>query len=143
MIRLSSNSTLFLKIVLPIFFGVFYGLLTIFFVISEQSPLPDYFRFSNLIFYLAVLFILYKTVIQLLRIDCGSDYFVVTNYRKAYKYSYESIESFTTENLLFFTLGTLRFKSPSSFGSSIVFLVDKKRLLEVASQFGDVFPEDR
>ena len=141
MIRLSSNATLFFKLVLPIFFGVFYGLLSIFFLGMEQNPFPDYIRYSNLIFYLAVLFILYKTVIQLLRVDCGADHFIVTNYRTAYKYNYDAIESFRCERLLWITLGTIRFKSPSSFGPTAVFLVDVKRLAEIKHSFGEVFPE--
>ena len=142
MIRLSSNQTLFLKLVFPIFFAVLYGLLTVFFLLSDFSPFPrtGWMKYSNLIFYFAVLLIFYKTIFQLLRVDCAADHFVVTNYRTAYRYSYDSIATFKEENLLLFTLGVIRFNSPSAFGNRIIFIVDKKMLKKIQTQF-DVLNE--
>ena len=137
MIRLSSNQTLFLKLVLPIFFAVLYGLLTLLFLVSTDGPFPTkgWMKYSNLIFYLSILLIFYKTVFQLQRVDCAADHFVVTNYKTAYRYSYDSVETFTTGNLLFFTVGTLRFKSQSAFGTSVTLLVDKNNLSKIQQKF--------
>lgn len=133
MIRLSSNQTLLLKLVIPVFFIVLYGLLTIFFLVSERSPLPDsgWMKYSNIIFYLAIILIFYKTVFQLQRVDCGPEYFVVTNYKTAYRYSYDSIASFKLEKLFLFNLGVLHFKSPSAFGKQVTILLDKNNLKKI------------
>lgn len=141
MIRLSSNFTLFYKIFLPVFFMILYGLFTVFLFFTNDSPLSaiPWVKYSNLIFYLAVLLIMYKSIFQLYRVDCSHEEFIVTNYRTAYKYSYDSIESFNQTNFLLFTLATIRFKSPSSFGSRVSFLLDKNGLKKVEEAAGDVF----
>jgi hypothetical protein len=142
MIRLSSNTTLFYKLVLPIFFTVLYGLFSIFLLVADGAPFGDYnwVRYTNFTFYVAMVFIFYKSVVQLIRVDCGPEYFVVTNYRKAFRYSYDSISAFKIENLLLFSIGIMEFKSPSHFGESIVFLLDKKNLLKIQETFKvDVF----
>lgn len=142
MIRLSSNTTLFYKLVLPIFFTVLYGLLTMFLLLADGAPFGEYdwVRYTNLAFYMAMVFIFYKSVFQLLRVDCGLDHFVVTNYRKAFRYSYDAIAEFEIENLLFFSVGTIEFKSSSNFGKSIIFLLDKKNLIKIQETFKvDVF----
>jgi len=143
MIRLSSNLTLFFKIFIPIFFIIFYGLLSLFFLFGDESPLArsKWFPYSNLIFYAAALFILYKTVWQLYRIDCTSDHFIVTNYKSAFKYTYDSIDTFKMTDLFFFTVGSVSFKSNSSFGKRIRFLVDKNSLKKINKEFNQVLSE--
>jgi len=143
MIRLSSNSTLFFKLALPVFFVVLYGMITVFLLVADQIPFGNYkwVRYSNLVFYLAMLFILYKTVFQLHRIDCGPDHFVVTNYRTAYKYPYDAVESFSLDSLIIYTLGTIRFNSPSSFGKSVVFLLDRSTWDKIQEEYGQVFDQ--
>ncbi len=141
MIRLSSNATLFYKIVFPLFFLVLYGLFTLFILIAENGPFDEleWIRYSNLIFYIAIVLILYKTVFQLQRIDCNEDNFVITNYRKAFRYSYDSVKEFRTENLFFWTLAIIEFKSPSFFGNRITVLIDKNNLEKIYTSYGNVF----
>ena len=138
MMRLSSNQTLFLKLVFPIFFVVLYGLLTLFFFVADTGPFPTtgWMKYSNAIFYLSIVLIMYKTVFQLQRIDCTADHFIVTNYKSAYRYTYDSIDSFREEKLFFFTLGIIEFKSSSAFGKRVVCLVDKRRLAQIREKFG-------
>ncbi len=144
MIRLSSNFTLFFKIFVPTFFIVFYGLITIFFFVGESQVfhIGAWFPYSNLLFYLATVFILYKTVFQLHRIDCSDEYFVVSNYRHSYRYTYDSVASYTESSFLIFTFGRLEYKSPSTLGIKIRFLIDRQNRDKIFETFGRVFPSN-
>ncbi len=140
MIRLTSNLTLFFKIFIPVFFVVFYGLFTGFTLFSHEGPLKSmaWLLYSNLIFYLSVLFILYKTVFQLCRVDCAKDHFIVSNYHKSYRYSYDAIETYREMSFLFFAIGTIRFKSKSSLGLKINFLIDRQNKRKIIDTFGEI-----
>lgn len=143
MIRLSANSTLFFKLVVPVFFGVFYGMLSIFFLLTDQIVFADlpWLPYSNAIFYVSTMVILYVTFIRLLRVDCGEETFVVTNYIHAYRYSYDDVSVFDSQRILLWRIGSIRFKSKSKFGNKIFFLIDTKQYDLIAITYGNVFAD--
>lgn len=140
MIRLSSNSTLFFKVFIPVFFIVFYGLFSVFLLLTDESPLGNqtWVPYSNLVFFLSVVFILYKTVWPLVRVECGPELFIVTNYRHTYQYTYDSIKDYSEAKLFFWTVGYIEFHSKSKFGDSVSFIVDKRKLDQIRESYGEV-----
>lgn len=140
MIRLSANSTLFFKVFLPVFFIVFYGLFSVFLFMDEVSPIgkQSWVPYSNLVFYLSIVFIFYKTVWPLVRVECGPDGFVVTNYRQTYKYTYDSIKTFGIARLFIWKIGLIEFHSKSKFGAHISFIIDQRKLDQIREEFGEI-----
>ena len=140
MIRLSSNATIFYKIFIPVFFTVFYGLFTIFIWRNPSSMMDDFkwFPLSNTLFYLAVVFILYKSLWQLKRIEAGKDHIIITDYRKAYQYSWDSVDSMIVTNYLLLKVVHFFFKEETSFGRNIPFIYDLKGFKELKEKYPDI-----
>jgi hypothetical protein len=140
MIRLSSNSTIFFKIFIPVFFTVFYGLFTIFLWLTSAPFLEEYpwLRLSNTIFYLAVVFILYKSIWQLKRVEVDKHQIVITDYKNAYRYSWESLDSMIITNYWIFRIVHFFFKEKTSFGRSVPFIQEPKGFRELEQKFPDI-----
>ena len=139
--RLSSNYTLFLKIIFPTLWIVFFGsfLVAMFIVDPYDAPMltTTKFRSIYIISYGIFLTLLYFTVMPLKRLDSDGTYFFVSNYFKTYRYKIEDIESIKEANYLLFK--TLRFKlrSKGSFGMHFTILVDEFRMNEFIKDFPD------
>ena len=130
--RVSSNLTLFFRLFLPTFWMVFYGLFTFVVLFTDTSTLnifqSDLLKYSNLVFYLSTLLIIYLTIYQLKRVEFSREGIYVTNYFKTVKYTYDSLESIGYRDYYFFKTGFIRLKNKGVFGSTIIFLLKKKYL---------------
>lgn len=146
MYRISSNLTLVLRVFLPIFWATFYGLFTLVMFISDDSTIQifqsDLLKYTNLLFYIATLLIIYTTVFQLKRVELSEEGIYVTNYIKTFRYSYDSVESIGYENFYLYKLGFIVLKEKGYFGKRMVFLLKKKYLEEFMEKhpepFGDM-----
>ena len=127
--RISSNGTLFLKLFLPLFWAVFFGLFTIV-IFAYNSPyygtipgLP--FRIGTFLFYASGLTILYLTIFQLKRVEVNSKQLYVTDYFKHVKYPLKEVAHFEERFLLFFSIGIITLKAAGSFGKTVPFIISR------------------
>jgi hypothetical protein len=133
--RVSSNSTLFFVIFLPVFWTVFFGAVTTalllqpFAFIGNNPAGP--FRIGLAFFFLSGLALFYFTLLRLRRIEIGQGFVYVTNYFKNYRYPYHNIASIETSTFLFFHIGAITLKNPGYFGRRILFLPAMRRLKAV------------
>jgi hypothetical protein len=135
MTRLSSNWTIFLKLFIPIFWGVFFGALCLAVLLSEPGDLSIFKSSSSrivlVVCYVVFFFFLYLTLMRLVRADFDEKYIYISNYFKTYRYPFDSIESVRYENYSIFKLIRFRFSSKSKFGMQAYCLANKAGLEEL------------
>lgn len=125
--RISSNATLFVKLFIPIFWAVFFGLFTIVIFSLNSSyygTIPGgIFRMGTLGFYLIGIAIMYFTLFQLKRVEISARELYTTDYFKHYKYPILDVERISSTDFGLFRIGKVTLKAPGSFGKSFRFLV--------------------
>lgn len=132
MTHVSSNSTLFFKFFLPVFWTVFFTaflLALLFFTDADYvGQVPMFMaRVLNVVFLAAGLTFFYLYVYPLKRVEMHPDYFIVTDYFKNFKYTYQSVASIKERDWYFFKIYTVVLKEAGSFGRKIHFIGSRKR----------------
>jgi hypothetical protein len=130
--RISSNSTLFLKIFLPTFWIVFFGIFTIAVLMAKTPHFGSVpaatFKLGLALFFLAGTAALYFTLLKLLRVELDEHHVYASNYFKTYRYPYRNVEKITERDLGLFHLVRIHLKAPGRFGAKITFLLDETML---------------
>ncbi len=133
--RVSSNSTLFFVIFLPVFWTVFFGAVTTALLLQPLAFIGNTpagtFRIGLAFFFLSGLALFYFTLLRLRRIEIGQGFVYVTNYLKNYRYPYHNIARIETSTFLFLHIGAITLKTPGYFGRKILFLPSMQRLKAV------------
>jgi len=128
--RVSTSATLLLKFFIPTFWTVFVGFITLGSFLVEfdfMGRVPaNYIQFSFLSIYVLVLFIMYRTVLRLKRIEMDQDFVYATNYFKNFRYSYDSIESVSEQDYLLFKTLSFHLKEAGTFGKKISCIQSQK-----------------
>jgi len=144
--QVSSSTTLFLKIVFPLFWTVFFTVFTLAVWFAGETsfgtiPVEKMKIYMPIFLACGILF-LYFTVMQLKRVEMDELYVYATNYFKTYRYPYHNIDTIKEKNYGLFRVVQVHFKEKGSFGKKISFLASKHRLQlflnnnpEVAKQF--------
>ncbi|MFQ5445758.1 MAG: hypothetical protein ACE5FF_02395 [Saprospiraceae bacterium] len=140
--RISSNSTLFLKIFLPTFWIVFFGIFTGA-VLLTKAPffggIPAvYFKTGLVLFFLGGTAALYFTILKLLRVELDESYVYASNYFKTYRYPWHNVEKIAERNLGLFHLVSIHLKTPGKFGTKLNFLLDEAMLKDFLEKHPDV-----
>lgn len=131
-IQVSSNLTLPVKLGLSVFWAAYFGIFTLTVLLSEMprafnlSPLA--FKALAVLFYLVGLWVLYKTIWQLKRVEFMPDGFYVTDYFRHYKLGYGLIRSVKYYDFIVFKVMVLLLSQKTSVGRRIPLLVSRKRL---------------
>ena len=128
--RVSTNATLILRIAIPVMWISFFGAFTFLILISNSEEVPMmqsiYFKLGLLSFFLlGVLFIRF-TFFRLKRVDMATDHFVVTNYLKTYKYTFDSLQDIDELDFILFKVVKLTLREKGSFGKHLYFLPSKR-----------------
>ncbi|MFN8339793.1 MAG: hypothetical protein U0T36_12325 [Saprospiraceae bacterium] len=135
--RVSSNFTVFFKLFLPTVWIVFFSIFTISLFTVDEQTLPfltsPAFKYPFLIAYLIFFALIYFTIMQLKRVELGTDCYYVSNYIKTYRLIYEDIDSIKIFPIGRLELFTFQLKAKGSFGNKIVFLASKQ-LMEMFRQ---------
>jgi hypothetical protein len=80
--RVSSNFTLFLKFFIPVGWSVFFLTLTATLFLVDRETLPfltsPYFKYPFAAMVLGVVWMMYRSVFKLQRVEMGPDYYLVT-----------------------------------------------------------------
>ncbi|MEO0787808.1 MAG: hypothetical protein AAFY36_04045 [Bacteroidota bacterium] len=147
MIRLSSNTTLFFKLFLPIFYTTVIGCITLYAWLGpdEQFEIVDR---ESLKWALVAVFILGVTTLFLLcwplkRVESDDEHVYVSNYFKTVRYRWTSdVASLTSSRfMLLFTIGFLELQGKGSFGKNMFFLLKRSNLKKLKDAFPGLVPE--
>jgi hypothetical protein len=126
---LSTNSTLFWRVFVPIFGTVFLGglLLTFLLIPGEELYLPFpilWGRVSIFVVWLGWLLLVRRTLWRLKRVDASATHFFVTNYWITARYPWTDVEKVEDKRHLGRRVISLHLKAPGRFGQKISFLPD-------------------
>jgi len=139
-IRVSSNMTLILRLLIPTFCFVFFGMMAIamLFVDSYSLPFPSIpgIRFLLLAVFLLGFFIMYITIMRLKRVELSDTQIFVSNYFKTYAYEFRDLESIKKYNLLIVKLWIVKLKYKGKFGKRIPFILNKAQMNYCLAQMG-------
>ncbi len=143
MIQLSSNSTLFFKIFVPVFWLTFFGALWGATVFSVDEPVFMGFRIASFrigitIFWLVGLAIFYLTSYQLKRVDADHEYIYVSNYFKNFRYPYSNVEKIKTVDLGILDFGSITLVTKGNFGKKIRFIRSNKGFKKYLEMYPEV-----
>lgn len=143
MIQLSSNSTLFFKIFVPIFWLSFFGALWGATVFSVEEPFFMGYRIASFrigitIFWLTGLAFFYLTSHQLRRVDADEEYIYASNYFKSFRYPYSNIEKIKTLDLGILDFASITLLTPGNFGKKIRFIRSNKGFKKYLEMYPEV-----
>jgi hypothetical protein len=129
-----------LRIFIPTFWLVFFGLFTIAaWVVSPESAgmlgRLD-FRLGVTSFFLTGAAMLYFTLLKLKRVEMDAEQVFATNYFKSVRYPWSNVDRIVRQPFLVFHIMYIHLKKPGYFGSRIVFLASRSRW----KLFVDEFP---
>lgn len=146
MLRLSSNTTLFFKLFLPIFYTTVVGCITAYAWLGPDEHFEIVDR-ESLKWALVAVFILGATTLWLLcwplkRVESDDKHVYVSNYFKTVRYRWaEDVASLdTTRFMLLFKIGFLELNGKGSFGKRMFFLVKRSNLKKLKEEFPGLVP---
>lgn len=130
--QLSSNWTMAFGIFFPTLWIAFFGTFLIAIILSDKNTVGAWsvnsLRFGLAAFVAIFLFIFWKTVFRLKRIDADNEFVYITNFFKAVRYPHADIEKIEVDKGLIFTLGTVVLRGKGRFGQRVLFLCSRRRL---------------
>ena len=124
---LSSTATLFWKIFVPVFSTVIVtGFLLAMLLIPEEElylPFPALWaRLTIFVIWASWIWLMYRTLWRLYRIDADPAHVFVTNYWTTVRYPWSDIEKWTESRHLGRRIAHFHLRSPGRFGQKISFL---------------------
>lgn len=124
---LSSNSTLFWRVFVPVFGTVFLsGLLLAFWLTDEEElylPFSAIWpRYALLLLWLSWLWFVRRTLWRLKRVDADDTHLYVTNYWTTVRYPWHDVERWEEKKRLGRRIVNIWLKAPGRFGQVISFL---------------------
>ena len=129
--HVSTSATLFLKLVFPLLWTVFFGTLLLGSIFSDFDyfgPFPaTYFKIGLAIFFFSGVLLLYWMLFRIKRVDMSKEGIFVTNYFKGYRYSYDSLKKIKERDYGLFLVVDLLLKEPGSFGEKMTFVASRSR----------------
>ncbi|BDS14062.1 hypothetical protein [Aureispira anguillae] len=122
----SSQWTLTLKLLLPTFWFCFFGGLTIVLFFTPLDNIGEPFtpttaRLMMVSFVLSTAGIYYLMFSPIKWVAMDAEKLYVSNFRKSFQYTYDSIARVEESKMLFWNKVTIHFHEPSQFGQTIVF----------------------
>ena len=131
MTQVSSNLTLFYRLFVPVFFGVFLGALVVFAWTHPQayygSLRGDYLRVGVTALLAGLLALTYFTLWRLRRVEMGREWVYVTDYFRQARYPWSNVESVRETPLGLLRLVRVRFHAAGTFGSTALFVASASR----------------
>jgi hypothetical protein len=130
--QLSTSWTLALRIFFPTLWLTFFGAFLISVLFTDKSDLGGLpvgsLRLGLAIFISIFLFIFWKTLFKIKRIDADTEYVYITNYFKNMRYRHADVEKIELSKGIIFTYGKLFLKGKGIFGDHVIFLASRKRI---------------
>jgi hypothetical protein len=136
--QLSSNWTMAFSIFFPTLWIAFFGTFLVAIILTDKAEVGSWsigsLRVGLAIFIATFIFIFWKTLFRLKRVDADNEFVYVTNFFKAVRYPHAEVEKIEVDKGLMFTFGTVVLRGKGRFGQRILFLCSRRRL--------DVFLEE-
>jgi hypothetical protein len=136
--QLSSNWTMAFGIFFPTLWLAFFGTFLIAIVLTDKDTIGTWstnsLRFGLAAFVGIFVFIFWKTLFRLKRIDADHEFIYATNFFKAVRYPHADVEKIEVDKGLMFTFGTVVLRGEGRFGKRLLFLCSRRRL--------DIFTEE-
>ena len=130
--QLSSNWTMAFSIFFPTLWIAFFGTFLIAIILTDKSAVGTWsinsLRFGLTVFVGLFIFIFWKTLFRLKRVDADNTSVYITNFFKAVKYPHADIEKIEVDKGLIFTFGTVVLRGKGRFGQRVLFLCSSRRL---------------
>ena len=130
--QLSTSWTLALRIFFPTLWLTFFGAFLISVLFTDKSDLGGLpvgnLRLGLAIFIAIFLFVFWKTLFQIKRVDADTEYVYITNYMKNVRYPHSDVEKIELSKGIIFTYAKLFLKGKGIFGDRVVFLASRKRI---------------
>ncbi len=130
--QLSSNWTMAFSIFFPTLWIAFFGTFLIAILLTDKAEVGAWsigsLRVGLSIFIATFIFIFWKTLFRLKRVDADNEFVYVTNFFKAVRYPHAEIEKIEVDKGLIFTFGTVVLRGKGRFGQRILFLCSRRRL---------------
>lgn len=125
-IRLSSNWTIILKIVIPIIWLSFFASLLLASLLANAIEAPQVanasFKINMIIFIISGLVFFYFTLFRIKRADADGKYIYVSNYFKTVRYTLDSVKEYELYDHIFFKAIHIHLHEKGRFGKRIIFL---------------------
>lgn len=129
--RVSSNLTFLLRIALPTMWLSFFGLFAIAFFVADPEHMPllynPSFRWFYLLAYTSFALLIWRTLMQLYRVEYDTGGIYVTNYFRTVRYDWDSVDRIKTIHLGLFKINSIHLKDKGRFGRKIKYLVARTR----------------
>lgn len=129
--QVSSNLTLIFKLFIPIFWVVFFGLLTLSaWVVSPESggALARWdIRLVISSVFLSGAALLYFSLWKLKRVEMDADFVFATDYFRTVRNPWSNVARLSKQQYFFFSIIHIQLQTPGSFGKRIVFLASRSR----------------
>jgi hypothetical protein len=130
--QLSTSWTLALRIFLPTLWLTFFGAFLVSVFFTDKSTLGGLpvgsLRIGLALFIAVFLFVFWKTLFQIKRIDADKESVYITNYFKNVRYPHSDVEKIELTKGIVFNYATMFLKGKGTFGDRITFLASRKRL---------------
>ncbi len=140
--NVTSSSTLFLKIVFPTIWIVFFGSFILAFLFNPNvyiTGIPrNLFTIILLVVFLSFLLLFYFTIMSLKRVEMDKDFIYVTNYFKQYRYPYHNIERIKEKDYGLYKIAKIYFKVPGHFGNTVFFMPNSFRFQNFLNEHPEV-----
>lgn len=131
MIRISSSLTLGLSIFIPVFWYMFFGCFTLFFLFTSDEDLPfsnpNLIRIIILLFFVVFGFLIYYSLTKLKRVEMDHDFLYVTNFFKTIKIPISQIKKVKSFPLFGFIRVKIILQTNTIFGTKIRFICDSDK----------------
>jgi hypothetical protein len=139
--QVSTNLTLFYRIFLPVFFGVFLGALIIFMWMHPQSYYANIegstFRIALTVAYALMMIFFALTVWRLRRVEMSPEWVYVTDFFRQARYPWSNVQAVHETPTGLLRLVHVEFSEPGTFGKRATFIASRSRWRLFKEEFPD------
>lgn len=125
-IRLSSNWTIILKVIIPVIWLSFFASLLLASFLASSAEAPQVanqpFRTNIIIFILSGLVFFFFTLFRIKRVDADGRYIYVSNYFRTVRYTLDSIKEYEIYDHILFKAIHIHLHEKGRFGKRIILL---------------------
>ncbi len=139
--QISSSITLVVKIFLPSFWLAFFNAFTLIVLFTDKSSIgvlpTGGLRLGAVLFLASGVFIFYKMIYPLKRIDLDANYIYVSTYLKNVRYAKSDVVKLETNKNILFTFGSVILNGEGSFGKRLNFIASVSKFTRAMNALPD------
>ena len=140
--NISSSATLFLKLIFPTIYVVFFSIMTLALFFTDMTHVGPFsigtWRLGMIVLLLIGIGLIYGTLYQLKRVEVDEHFIYATDYFKTYRYPFHNVEKMVAQSFLIFPVYQIYLRDSGAFGNKITFLASRNRLEEFMELHPDI-----